>query len=134
MANNKLVNKFAESALASIKTSLREANEMLQSFSLTDVGKACDEAQKRIVDEFNRFKKQIKGFIDKHTVEVPFNNKTDKLSYEVVENLFTVHVTSKDNSHTSTHAFELPDEIDTSDMAQSFDSERKVMIFKFGKK
>lgn len=126
---------FAESGLATIKSALQNANSMLQSFSLNDMGKACDEIQERLTSEFKRFKGQIFNFLDKHTIEVPFDKTTERLSYDISQDVFTVTVNSRDgSSHLSNHIFNMPENVDFAEMTQTYDSERKVMIFKFGKK
>lgn len=125
---------LAESGLATIKSAIQSANNMLQSFSLTDMGRACDEIQERLSNEVKRFKTQFFNFIDKHTVEIPFNKENEHLSYEITEDTMSVNVNSHDGNHLSNHVFNLPEDIDASEMTQSYDSERKVMIFKFGRK
>lgn len=125
---------FTNSGLSAIKSMIKTANDMLQSFSFSDMGKACTEAQEKFIADIKHFKSQFLNFIDKHTIEVSFNNKTDYLSYEMTEDTFTVNVNSKDCNHVSNHVFTLPPDVEVSEMTQSYDSERKVMVFKFGKK
>ena len=124
---------FAESGLATIKKAIQAANTMVQSFSLEDMGKACDEAQTRLTNEVKRFKNQFFNFIDKYTVEIPYNKNNEYLTYEITPNAFNVSVNSNDGDHVSNHVFTLPSDVDSSEMTQTYDSERKVMIFKFGK-
>ena len=130
----KIANLLSNSGIASVKGMMQAANVALQSISLTDIGKACDEGMERLGNEFKRFKEQIKTFTDKHTVEIPFNTQTHHMSYEIRENTLSVNVKSNDDSQVSQHVITVPDDIDLTNMSQSYDSERKTMIFKFGKK
>lgn len=126
---------FLESGLATVKSLVQEANNMLQSFSLSDMGKACDEMQEHITADIKKFKSQLRKFIvDKHTVEIPYNHQTEKLIYEISQNVFSANVDTLDGTHLSHHVVNLPEDVDTSEMVQTYDSERKVMVFKFGKR
>lgn len=125
---------IANSALASIKNSIKTANDIMQNFSLNDMGKAMDEAQERLKGEFSRFMNQIKNFTDKHVVEVPFNNNTDTFSFEIRGNILSINVRSKDESHISNHVFEIPQDVKIEEMSQSYDSERHILTFKFKRK
>ena len=128
------VKMFAESGIATVKSALQSANNLVQSISLNDIGKACNEAQERFVGEYKRFKNQLRTFIDKHTVEIPYDKNTQYMSYEMSNGSFQVSVNSFDCEHVSSHVITLPPDVDTSEITQSYDSERKVMVFKFGKK
>lgn len=128
------IGKFlTESGLKGIKESFKVANDMLQSFSLNDIGKALDEAQNRLKGEFDRFVSQIKNFTDKYTVEVPFNTQTEIISYSIEGNAICITVKAKDNSSTSNKIVELPEDVDLREMTHSYDSERHIMEFKFKK-
>lgn len=134
MDKKNITELFTNNGLSAIKSMIKAANDMLQSFSLNDMGKACTEAQEKFIADLKHFKTQFLNFMDKHTIEVPFNNKTEFLSYEINEDVFSVNVNSKDCKRVSNHVFTLPPDADTSEMSQSYDSERKMMVFKFGKK
>lgn len=132
--DNKFVDTLANSALATIKNAVSAANNAMQSFSLNDIGKAMDEAKERFANEFNRLKSQLYSFTDKHTVEVQFNKETEGINYAICDNIFNVNVNAKDGTSGQSATFTLPEDVDTTNMQQTYDSERHVMIFKFGKK
>lgn len=125
---------LANSVLSTIKNTVKAANDVMQNFSLSDMGKAMDEAQDRLKGEFTRFMGQIKNFTDRHTIEIPFNNNTDTFSFEIRGNTLSINVRNLDSSHISNHVFDIPQDVVIEEMAQSYDSERHLLIFKFKKK
>lgn len=129
----KFAKLLTESALNSIKGSFNAANNMLQSFSLTDMGKAIDEAQERFKNEFNRFVGQIKNYTDRYTIEIPFNPKIEVISFSIDDSTMNINVRSNDNTSTSNRVITLPDDVDPQEMSQSYDSEKHVMVLKFKK-
>lgn len=131
---NKFIDIFANSALASLKNTVASANAAMQSFSLNDIGKAMDEAKERFAAEFNRFKNSLYSFTDKHTVEVKFDKATQKINYSITQNIFNVSVNSIDGTVNQNASFTLPEDVDATEMHQTYDSENKVMVFRFGKK
>lgn len=124
---------LADNALKSIKESVRVANDMLQSFSLDDMGKAIDEAHDRITNEVKRFVGQIKNFNDRYSVDVPFNPNSEIISYSIDGNTLFITVKSKDGSSNSNKVVELPQDINPQEMTHSYDSEKHIMSFKFKK-
>lgn len=131
---NKFIDIFANSALASLKNTVASANAAMQSFSLNDIGKAMDEAKERFAAEFNRFKNSLYSFTDKHTVEVKFDKATQKINYSITQNIFNVSVNSIDGTVNQNASFTFPEDVDATEMHQTYDSENKVMVFRFGKK
>lgn len=124
---------FAENALKSIKESVKVANDMLQSFSFTDMGKAIDEAQSRFKSEIKRFIGQIKNYQDRYEAEIPFNPNIETISYSIEGDLLIIVIKSKDNTASTSKVVTLPEGIDPNEMAHSYDSEKHVMTFKFKK-
>lgn len=131
MANS--INTFSNSALNLIKSTIKNANDLMQSFSLNDIDKAINEAKSRFKSEFDRFKSQIKNYKDKFAIDIEFNKNTDVLSYSVEGNSLSVTVNSKDGSRHSSYVYDLPEDVNTSEIIQSYDSELHRLTFKFPK-
>lgn len=129
-----ITNFLANGALSSIKSVVQAANDALQSFSLNDIGKAMDEAQNRLKDEFSRFMGQIKNFQDKYTVDVPFNPENQSISYSIDGNTICISVKStRGGASNLNQVVELPEDVNPQEMIHSYDSERHIMSFKFKK-
>lgn len=124
---------FSESALKSIKETVKVANDMLQSFSLDDMGKAFEEAQNRLSNEWKHVIGQVKNFTDRYTVEVPFNPNTEIISYSMDGNTFLITVKAKDGSSNTNKVVDLPEDVNPQEMTHSYDSEKHIMSFKFKK-
>lgn len=124
---------FADNALQSLKNTVKVANDMLQSFSLTDISKAMEEAQTRLKNELVHFIGQVKNFTDKYTIEVPFNPQNETISYSIEGNSVYITVKAKDDSSNLNKVVDLPEDVNANEMDHSYDAERHIMTFKFKK-
>ena len=124
---------FADSAIKTVKDTVKIANDMLQSFSFSDIGKAMDEAQTRLKDEFSRFIGQVRSYSDRYSIDIPYDPQKEDISYTIENNTIYITVKAKDNSSNLNKIVDLPEDVDSQEMTHSYDSEKHIMTFKFKK-
>lgn len=85
-------------------------------------------------DKISSLVKQVNTLRDKHIIEVPYDNQKSKFSFKIEGNVLEVGTTSNDGREQSGSRFTIPENVDMTNIRQTYDPIRKVLVFKFGKK
>lgn len=84
--------------------------------------------------KFSKVMANAKTLKEKHIIEIPYDNETSTFSFKIDGHALDVGVSSNDGVNRSGHMFTIPDDVDVTNVNQTYDPVRKVLIFKFGKK
>lgn len=96
--------------------------------------KMFNEIKETCEKELEQLKEHVKSSEDFFIVDERYDRETEKLTYSIDGNQFSVGVTSLDGTQASSFTTTIPDGYDATEFANSYDWDNKTMIFKFKKK
>ena len=130
-------NKLTTDVLSQIT---KTCDNIMQTAKTIDFNSIMQEAEKRFNEiketcekELEQLKEHVKSSEDFFIVDANYDRETEKLTYSIDGNNFSVTINSLDGTAGSNFVTTIPDGYDATEFANSYDWDNKKMIFKFKK-
>jgi hypothetical protein len=125
--------RFRDAAFATLDESANTLKRMLNEIDFTAVTDRFNEVREDISETFATLRKKVKVLTDRFVIKVPFDRENQKLSFTIDDDTINVTVESFDGrSHRKqTTSTTIPEFVDTNNMIQRYDDDKKEMIFIF---
>lgn len=122
------------SIISEINKKFNTLYETVKSIDANDINKEFTRISTLVQSKLSDTIEQAKTLMEKHIVEVPYDNETSKFSFKVKDNALEVSVESNDGLNKNTTSITIPEDVDVMEINQTYNPKRKVLVFKFGKK
>lgn len=131
---NSLIRSIFAKSSQMIDAAVKSMHETINSIDFDEVDKEVKNTFASVKTRVNPLIEKVKTLAAKHVVEFPYDNETSKLSFKIENNVLTVNVSSFDGTVNNTHSMTIPENVDVNNIHQTYDANRKMIVFKFGMK
>lgn len=113
----------------------KELKRRIEEFDFNPIEEKLTQLGYEIEKNFTHLKKKIKNLTDRFIIEVPFDRETQKLFFNIENNVMEVKTeTQTETTHSvSTTTTTIPESVNTDTLIQKYDAENKKMKFIFFK-
>jgi AraC-like DNA-binding protein len=129
------MNFLSRFRMPSFDSMAKELKRRIEEFDINPIEEKLTQLGFEIEKNFTNLKKKIKNLTDRFIIEVPFDRETQKLFFNIENNVMEVKTeTQTETTHSvSTTTTTIPESVNTDTLIQKYDSENKKMKFIFFK-